>query len=168
MKKILFLSVAVFLFTILAVYLNQDKDAVTKLRLGDNSYMDDVRITQKKEGVIKWILGAKKAVFVTSNDVKLADLKITFPEKELVLTSNEGMYDMESRNLKIEGNIKASTKDYDIVATTLFWDSTKNEVFSDEKVYIVGKKFFVEGDNLTATADKARLDKNVKAVFYEK
>lgn len=168
MKKLLFVCASLFLLTILIVYLNQEKDAKIKLRLGDNSHMDDVSITQKKAGLVKWILNAEKAVFLTSNDVKLDNLKIIFPEKELTLTSNGGMYDIENRNLKIDGNINAFTKDYEIVASTLFWDSSKNEILSDERVQIVGKKFFAEGDNLTATTDKATLNKNVKAVFYGK
>ncbi len=154
--------------TVLIVYLNQEKDAKVKLRLGDNSYMDEVSITQKKAGRIKWILNSEKAVFLTDNDIKLNNLKIIFPEKELTLTSNGGMYNIESRNLKIDGNINAFTKDYRIVASTLFWDSSKNEVFSDKKVQLVGKKFFAEGDTMTATTDKATLNKNVKAVFYGK
>jgi LPS export ABC transporter protein LptC len=168
MKKMLFAGASLFLLSVLIVYLNQEKDAKIKLRPGDNSYMDDVSITQKKAGVVKWMLSAKKAIFLTGNDVKLDNLKIIFPEKELTLTSNGGMYDIENRNLKIDGNINAFTMDYEIVASTLFWDSSKNEIVSDEKVKIVGKKFFAEGDNLTATTDKATLNKNVRAVFYGK
>lgn len=168
MKKLLFIVASLFLLTVLIVYLNQEKDAKVKLRLSDNSYMEGVSITQRKEGRVKWILNAEKAVFLTANDVELDKLKIVFPEKELTLTSSSGMYDIEKRNLKIDGNINASTKDYDIVANTLFWDSSKNEIFSDKKVQIMGKKFFAEGDTLTATADKATLNKNVRAVFYGK
>lgn len=152
----------------LIVYLNQEKEARFKLSVSDNSYMDDVSITQKKDGKVKLALNAKKAVFITNNDVMLADVKIVLPEKSLTLTSKEGMYDIESRNLKIDGNINASTKDYDIVADAIIWDSSRNEIFSDKKVRIIGKKFFAEGDNLTATSDKAILNKNVKAVFYGK
>ncbi len=152
----------------LIVYLNQEKEARFKLSVSDNSYMDDVSITQKKDGKVKLALNAKKAVFITNNDVMLADVKIVLPEKSLTLTSKEGMYDIESRNLKMDGNINASTKDYDIVADAIIWDSSRNEIFSDKKVRIIGKKFFAEGDNLTATSDKAILNKNVKAVFYGK
>lgn len=152
----------------LIVYLNQEKEANLKLNVSDNSYMDDVSITQKKDGKVKLALNAKKAVFITNNDVMLADVKIVLPEKSLTLTSKEGMYDIESRNLKMDGNINASTKDYDIVADAIIWDSSRNEIFSDKKVRIIGKKFFAEGDNLTATSDKAILNKNVKAVFYGK
>lgn len=168
MRKLLFVCASLFLLTVLIVYLNQEKDAKIKLHLGDNSYMDEVSITQKKAGLVKWMLNSEKAIFLTNNDIKLDNLKIIFPEKELTLTSNSGMYDIENRNLKIEGNINAFTKDYEIVASTLFWDSSKNEIFSDERVQIVGKRFFAEGDAMTATTDKATLNKNVKAVFYGK
>lgn len=168
MKKALFLLVFLFFFAVIAIYSAREGDMKTGLRLGSNSYMDDVVIVQKKEGAVKWILSSRKAVFVTDKDVKLTALKIIFPEKELTLTSDGGMYDIDKRDLKIEDNIKASTKDYDIVASTLFWDSAKNELLSDRKVQIIGKKFHVEGDNLTATTDKAKLNENVKAVFYGK
>ncbi len=139
-----------------------------KVHLDSNSYMDNVSITQKKGGIAKWLLNSNKAVFLTDNDVKLISLQIVFPEKGLTLTSNTGMYDIEKRNLKIDDNIKASTKDYDIVATTLFWDASKNELLSDKQVRIIGKKYYIEGDNLTATTDNAKLNNNVKAIFYAK
>ncbi|GER93912.1 LPS export ABC transporter periplasmic protein LptC [hot springs metagenome] len=168
MKKILFVFASLFLLTVLIMYVDQEKDTKVKLRVEDNSYMDKVSITQKKAGLVKWILNAEKAVFLTSSDVKLDNLKIIFPEKELTLTSSSGMYDIESKNLKIDGNINAFTKDYEIVASTLFWDSSKNEILSDEKVQILGKRFFAQGDAMTATTDKATLNKNVKAIFYGK
>ncbi|BCB96962.1 hypothetical protein JZK55_18840 [Dissulfurispira thermophila] len=168
MKKILFVFASLFLLTVLIMYVDQEKDTKVKLRVEDNSYMDKVSITQKKAGLVKWILNAEKAVFLTSSDVKLDNLKIIFPEKELTLTSSSGMYDIENKNLKIDGNINAFTKDYEIVASTLFWDSSKNEILSDEKVQILGKRFFAQGDAMTATTDKATLNKNVKAIFYGK
>ena len=167
MKKILFLFVALLALIVFVIYF-QSKGTETKIRFADESYMSDVSIKQKKNGETNWTLNAKKAVFLSSINVKLDDLKITFPEKDLILTSDNGMYDVESRNLTISGNIKASTDDYDIVATTLLWDSSKNKLFSDKRVKIVGKNFFIEGDNLIATTDKAKLSKNVRAVFYGK
>lgn len=139
-----------------------------RLNLGGSSYMDNVSIVQKRAGVVKWLLNSQKATFLNENDVKLSAVSISFPEKGLTLTSESGEYDIEKRNLKIENNIKAATKDYDIVASSLFWDASKNEILSDEKVQIIGKKFLVEGDNLTATADSATLNRNVKAIFYGK
>lgn len=168
MKSIVLLSAAVFLFAVITVYLIQDKDTNTTLRFDNNSYMDDVSIIQKKKGTLQWIANAKKAVFLNNTDVMLSNLKIILPEKELILTSDKGLYDIESRDLKIEDNINAFTKDYEIVATKLHWDSSRGEIVSDERIQIKGKRFFIEGDALKSSADKAILNGNVKAVFYEK
>jgi len=168
MKKILFIFPFLFLLAIIAVYLNQEKFLGPSLELGMDSYMNDVSILQKRDGEVKWELKAKKAIFLNDNDVNLSDLKITFPENDFVLTSERGMYNIENRNLTMEGNIKASTNDYVILAATLFWDSSNEEIFSEERVRVVGRNFVVYGDGLTATTDMARLNNNVKAVFYEK
>ncbi len=168
MKKVLFLLAVVGLLAILTLFFFQDNDIKGRFHLGDNSYMEDVSIVQKKGGETSFNLSAQKAVFLTAQDVQLTALKIYFPEKELTLTSESGMYNTESKDLKIEGNIKATTKDYDIVTNKLRWDAAKNQLFSNDKVTIVGKKFYVEGEELTATADTATLHKHVKAVFNGK
>ncbi|MBZ0156761.1 MAG: LPS export ABC transporter periplasmic protein LptC [Alphaproteobacteria bacterium] len=168
MKKALFLLASLLFVGVLAIYSYKEGDMKAKVRLGESSSMDDIRITQKKEGAVKWVLYSKKAVFVTDNEVKLTSVQIRFPEKELSLTSERGAYDIGKRNLTIEGNIKASTKDYDIIASTLLWDSSRNELLSDREVRIVGKRFFVEGGGMVATSDSAKLHNKVKAVFDEK
>jgi len=95
---------------------------------------------RKKEGATSFTLNAQKAVFMTARNVQLTVLKIFFPAKDLILTSESGTYNTETKDLNIEGNIKAATKDYDILTKKLRWDATKNELFSDDKVTIVGKK----------------------------
>ncbi len=166
MKRILFLFVFICFFAVIALVYDKEGDFKPKVNLTDNPYMDGVSIVQRKQGVVKWTLGSKKAIFLDENDVKLVGLTITFPEKGLTLNSDGGMYNIEKRNLKIDGHISASTKDYDIVTPTLFWDASKNELTSDQRVHIIGKRFDVEGDDLNATNDKATLNKNVKATFY--
>ena len=168
MKKLLFLLSVVGLLAILTLFFFQDSDIKGRVRIGENSHMEDVSIIQKKGGLTRFIVDAQKAVFMTASDVQLTTLKIFFPEKELTLTSETGLYNTESKDLKIEGNIKAVTKDYDILTQKLHWDPMKNLLLSDDKVMIVGKKFYVEGESLTATTDTATLHKNVKAVFNGK
>jgi len=167
MKKILLLLASAGLLVLLMIYVSWEKNSGIKLRIDNSSYMEDISITQKNDGVLKWVLNASRAVFLNKNDVQLIDLKVLFPEKGLTLTSDGGTYNMENRDFTVAGHIKASTKDYDIAATTLFWDSAKNELFSDKKVAIVGKRFVIEGNNLDATADKATMTHDVKAVFHD-
>ncbi|NLI28435.1 MAG: hypothetical protein GX423_00005, partial [Nitrospiraceae bacterium] len=103
MKNFLFFLAAGALFGVIAFFLNQEGDVRAKLVLAEQSYMEDVSIVQRRDGVVKWMLSAKKAVFLPDDDVKLADLQIRFPEKDLVLRSSDGVYNTESRNLKIDG-----------------------------------------------------------------
>ncbi len=165
MKRLVFIVVSLVLFVVVALYVNQDRDMKLKIRLADQSYMDDVRITQKKDGAVAWALAAKQAVFADANDVRLSDITIEFPQKELTLTADGGRFNIEKRDLRIDGNIRASTDDYNISAESLLWDSSKNELVSDKRVSITGKKFHIEGDTLRATKEKATLENNVKAVF---
>lgn len=165
MTKIWFLLTLLFFLTVLAIYINQESDISLKLKPAEGSYMDNISIKQTNNGIVKWLLDARKAVFINDANVQLSELTVTFPEKGLVLTADSGKYDVDRRNLDIRDNIKASTKDYDIVAKQLFWDSSSNELVSDDKVKIIGKRFSVEGDRLTASPGKARLSHNVKAVF---
>ncbi len=168
MKKILLLFSALSVLAVLTVYAKQESNLNANIIFSEDPSMSEVTITQKKEGVVNWILKSEKALFLNSKDIKLDGLEMMFPQKDLVLTSNSGFYDTETKNLKIDGDIKASSKNYEIVTAKLFWDSANNRLVSDAKVRINGKSFFVEGDNMTATTDRAKLDSNVKAVFYGK
>lgn len=166
MRKILFLLVFICFSIVIALIFEKEGEFKSKVDLNGNSYMDDVNIVQRRGGIVKWTLASQKAVFLNDNDVQLMGLTITFPEKELTLHSDGGVYDIEKRNLKINGRIKASTKDYDIVTDKLFWDATRNVLLSDQRVQIIGKKFYVEGDGLDSSNGRSTLNKNVKAIFY--
>ncbi len=150
---------------ILVVYSLQPQDTKLKLTYSESPYIEDVMIKHLRDGITKWTVSAQKANFINTNDVVLKRLKITFPEKDLILTSEEGVYNMASQSIRIEGNIQALTENYVINASTLSWDPQKNQLSSDNKIQIIGKEFYIEGDELTASSDKARLNSNVRAVF---
>jgi LPS export ABC transporter protein LptC len=168
MRKVLFLLAAFLLLFTFAVFFNQGTNMQVKITPDDKSFMDDVKIIHRKSGVFKWSLNAQKAVFVTGSNISLEGVQMYSPDKGLKLVSDKGFYDMDSKNFKISGNIKAAGENYDIVASALVWDSAKNELVSDDKVQIIGKKFHVEGDMFEAKDDKAKLNRNVRAVFNGK
>ncbi|MCE5313207.1 MAG: LPS export ABC transporter periplasmic protein LptC [Nitrospiraceae bacterium] len=168
MKKIMFVALSAFLIGMFTFYFNYEKDMKAGVKMSEYSYMDDVSIVQRKAGVHKWTLNSKKAVFVNENDVDLEKVTIDFPEKGLVLNSDTGSYHMGTKSFTVQGNIKASTNDYDIVADKLTWNAETQQLTSDTKVNIVGKRFSVIGDRLEAVTDKAKLLNNVKAVFHGK
>ncbi|MDX9714775.1 MAG: LPS export ABC transporter periplasmic protein LptC [Dissulfurispiraceae bacterium] len=168
MKKVLFFAVSVFLVSMLTFYFNYEKDMKAGIKMSEFSYMDEVNIMQRKAGVRKWTLKSDRATFINDNDVRLHKVTIDFPERGLVLTSDSGLYNMATKNISVEGNIKAAAKDYDIIANKLQWDAERQEITSDKRVNIVGKRFNVVGDKLEAAGDKARLINNIKAIFYGK
>jgi LPS export ABC transporter protein LptC len=170
MKKMVFVFAGFGLMAVLTFYYFQDSDFKPKFNLSDNSFMENVVITQKKAGNTRLVVNAQKAIFETETNVKLLALNVYFPEKDLTLTSDSGRYDTVSRDIEIEGDIKANTKGYDIVTNKLHWDGKKAELVSDDKVVIVGKNrnFYIEGDTMTAHDGKATLHRNVKAIFKGK
>jgi LPS export ABC transporter protein LptC len=160
---------ALFIFVIsLILYANYEKNYDVKLRVSDNSFMDNVSIIQRRDGIVKLSVNAEKAVFILDDEVQLNRLTMTIPEKGLTLSSSSGLYNLKTKDLKMVGDIKAYTKDFEIFAENLLWDSSRNEVTSDKRIRIVGKNFSAEGNSFEAIADKATLKENVKAIFYGK
>ena len=71
MKKMLFVFAGFGLLAVLTFYYFQDSDFKPKFRLSDNSYMENVVITQKKAGQTRLVVNAQKAIFESETDVKL-------------------------------------------------------------------------------------------------
>lgn len=167
MKRLFFVLAALALFAVVVLFMGHERETSPKLRLADSSMMEDITITHKRDGGLKWKLDARNAVFVNEHEVRLSGITVRLPAKGLTLTSDTGTYRMDEKDLIIDGSVKASTETYDIVAGSLQWDGDKNELYSDRKVTIVGKTFVVEGEGLVATTDKVTLNRNVKVLFHD-
>lgn len=168
MKWVWLLLAGGILFGIVGYFFNQERDIRPKVVVAERSEMDDLSIVNRQDGEIKWTLLAKKAVYITEKDVQLRDLTITFPGKDFSMKADEGFYNTESRNFRIDTPITATAKSYDIQAKSMSWDGAQNRLVAPDRVFIVGKGFTIEGDDLVATASRAQLQKNVKAVFHGK
>lgn len=165
MKKSLFVLASLAFCAVLLYYLSGDRESGLKVGLGSTSYMEDVSISHKRGGKVSWALTAGRADFLNKKDVRLTDMKISFPERNLELTSEGATYDMDSKDFTIRGNVTASTKDFRFVAPALSWDGVENQLTTDGRVTIVGQRFSIEGEGLRATQDKATLQGKVRAVF---
>jgi LPS export ABC transporter protein LptC len=170
MKKALFVLAAIGVLAVITFYYFQDSEYKPKFHLSDNSFMENVVIVQKKAGETRLEVKADKAIFETETNVKLLAVNAYYPEKELTLTSETGNFNTETKDLVIEGDIKAQTKGFDIVTNKLYWDGKKAELLSEDKVVIVGKErgIYIEGDKLSAHDNKATLRNHVKAIFKGK
>jgi LPS export ABC transporter protein LptC len=115
-----------------------------------------------------WTLNASRADIIEGSDrIKLSDVVLWVENKDMTIYSPEGFYNMESRDLTLDGKIKAVSKGYTIITESVEWNQSKGEIKTKEAVKIESKKFNVEGVGMEADSEqKVRILKNVKATFF--
>lgn len=169
MRRLVFLLSVIFLIiTIVYIRVEYNTDYIPKIVYGDNSYMEDVVIEQKRSGSLKWRLIAKKATHVSNDEIGLEDITVLLPEKGYTLNAEKAYYNLANKSFSIPGEVVAKSDDVNIEGNKLFWDATSNSLKAESDIKIEGKGFKIQGDELTATSDRAVLNKNVRAIFNER
>lgn len=166
-KIVITLLLVVSAFSIFYLWSN-DKNLKNKMILSNSSYLEDIDIIHNVSGVIKWKLISKKAYFINDSVIKLSVVHMIFPDDGFSIKSDTGLYNLEIKDMVFEGNIKVASKNYDILTDKLLFNYSQKKLFSDEDVQIIGKRFIIKGRGLIVDADKAILNKNVRATFYVK
>lgn len=142
----------------------QEKDLFVK----GGSFIEGLKIVHKKSGASVWTLNAKRADMIEGSDkVKLNDVVILVENKGMTIYAPDGVYDMGTRNLSLNGKIKSvSEKGYTIETQAVEWDQAKGGIKTKENVRIESKKFNVEGSGMeTDSEQKVRILNNVRATF---
>lgn len=162
----------VILICIVALFFvfSRDKDfrkdiSVTRT----NSYIEGLRIVNKKNGVDEWIVLASRADFgKDETTAKLEGVTINIKKEGVILNADSGTYDMNTKDLHLRDNIKIHRTDSVISANSLSWNPTKAVLSSDDKVHLENPKFEVEGDGFATSENNSRitLKKNVRAIFH--
>ncbi len=165
-KSLLILPLLSLLALFLFLGYNRELDKALLLKGG--SFIEGLKIVHKKNGTSMWTLNASRADIIEGSDrVKLNDVVLTVENKGMTIYSPEGFYDMGSRDLTLNGKIKAVSKGYTIMTESVEWNQSKGEIKTKEDVKIESKKFNVEGVGMEADSEqKVRILKNVKATFY--
>ncbi len=168
MKKKIFLLLSLLLLSLVFLLLGNNRGPDKALLLKGGSFIEGLKIIHKKNGTSMWTLNASRADIIEGSDrVKLNDVVLTIENKEMTIYSPEGFYSMESRDLTLDGKIKAVTKGYTIITESVEWNQSKGEIKTKEAVKIESKKFNVEGVGMEADSEqKVRILKNVKATFF--
>ncbi len=166
-KKLSFVFPLLFLLALL-LFFGNNREVEKNLLLRGNSFIEGLRIVHKRDGNNVWILNAKRADIIESEDkAKLNDIVMTIENKGMTIYAGSGLYDMSTRNLTLDGKITADAKDYAIVCDSAEWNNSTGEVKTTGNVRFESKKFNVEGSGMEANTDqKVRILKNVKATFY--
>lgn len=166
-KKLLFVFPLFFLFAVLIFLLGDNREIEKDFLLKGNSFIEGLRIVHKKDGNSIWTVNAKRADIIESEDkAKLTGISMTVEEKGMTIHAGEGLYDMSTRNLSLQGRITADANGYTIIANSAELDNSTGEIKTKGDVKIESKKFNVEGAGMEATSDqKVRILRNVKATF---
>lgn len=132
------------------------------------SYIEGLRIVNRKNGADSWVITARKADFTRDETLaKMASVTMDIEKEGVILNADSGTYNLESKDLRLENNVTIRIKDSVIHAGSLSWNPSAGTLTTDGRIRMEGSRFTVEGEGLTATEDnKVKLMRNVKATFF--
>jgi len=178
--KTLLLFIAVCLFiAVLGVALREKKrpivvnqQTVPATETDANLEMNNVSYSTLASDNFKlWDLNAQTArIFEDGNKILLEDLHITFYQRSgttYKLSADQGELDMETRNIHINGNVKAVLPDNATIKTqSAFYNNTSRVITSRERLTITRGALTMQGIGLTANlgTETVEILKNVKVI----
>lgn len=130
----------------------------------EDSIMEGVRVDNKENGKLLWTFSARRAVI--SADGRSADLvnvSAFFPARRIEMKAETGRYMMDTRDVFFFGEVDARMGSTGFFSNSIGFING-DELFSDDKVRVVGQGFKVEGAKLRGNDESWTL-KNVRAEF---
>ena len=169
MKKIFLVMLSVVLLGSLFLMLRTGRDFNGDIRIKGGSFIEDIKIQQKKKGVTLWTLTASKAIFTEGEDkAELSDISIKLVKNDVMLHADKGIYNLSDKSFTTDSVVKAASKDYRITADSLDYAVASGNIETGGKITVEGKGFKMEGKGLEANADqKVRILNDVKATFHK-
>lgn len=170
MKKVLLIGLSVLLFSSLFLMLRTGRENIGDFQIKKgNSFLEDIRILQKKNGVTVWTLTASKADFMEGeNKAELNNINMVIQKNGLVLYADKGVYNLLEQSFTTEDIVRAEAKDYTITADSIDYEASSGEIKTDGRIKVEGKGFKVEGKGMKADAgQKVRILNDVKATFHK-
>ncbi len=170
MKKFVMIGLSVLLFSSLFLMLRTGKENIGDFQIKKrNSFIEDIKILQKKNGVTVWTLTASKADFTGSEDkAELSNINMVIQENGVVLQADKGVYNLSDRSFTTDSIVKAESKNYKIKADSIDYEVTSGKIETDGRIKVEGKGFRVEGKGMKADAEqKVRILNDVKATFHK-
>jgi len=166
-RMVLWGFVAVSLLFFLVFYDDTDfKRGLSANKAG--SYIEGLKIVSKKNGIDSWVLTARRADFTTDETLaRMNSVAMDIKKEGVLVNAESGIYNMNTKVLSLENNVILRTKDSVIHTNNLLWNPSAGVLTSTGKVEMEGRKFRLEGEELSATEDsKVMLMKDVRATFF--
>jgi LPS export ABC transporter protein LptC len=139
------------------------------LHQAGDSYIEGVKIVNRKDGNKNWVLTADRADITADGRIAyLKDIKIKIEGRGMTVYAGKGSYNMADRSLNLDGRTVAKGNSYSITSENVEFNSKKDNLATKGAVSLEGKKFSVRGKGMVLdnSEHKVRILNNVKAVFY--
>lgn len=169
MKPVLLVILAAVLFSLFFYFSRDTREARFGVHQAGDSYMEGVRIVNRKDGNKDWVLTADRADITADGRLAyLRNIKITMEKRGITVYAGKGSYDIADRSLTLDGKTVARGNSYSITSENVEFNSSKNNLATEGTVTIEGKKFNVRGKGMDMdnAQHKVKILGNVKAVFY--
>jgi lipopolysaccharide assembly outer membrane protein LptD (OstA) len=167
MKKGLMIGLSVLLFSILVLVLRAGRENSGDMQVKSVSFIENIRILQKKSGVTVWTLTAKKADFREGGDkAELSDVNVLIEKSKVSLHADKGLYNLAERSFTTDSMVNAVSKNYRMSADSIDYETSSDKINSGGRVRLEGKGFSVEGEGMKTEGDKkVSILNDVKATF---
>lgn len=167
MKRVLLIGLSIMFFGILFLMLGTGRDMNGEFKIGEGSFIEDITITQKKNGLTVWTLSASRANFSEDESkAELSEINILLPDNGVVLYADSGLYNLSESSFTTKSVVKAETKDYKITTDSVNYDISSGKINTDGRVVVEGRGFKVEGSGMKSeSAQEVKILRDVKATF---
>jgi lipopolysaccharide assembly outer membrane protein LptD (OstA) len=163
------IGLSVLLFSILFLALKAGRENSGDLQVKSVSFIENIKILQKKSGATVWTLTAKKADFTEGGDkAELSDVNVLIEKSKVSLHADKGLYNLAERSFTTDSLVDAVSKNYRMSADSIDYETTSDKIKSEGRVKLEGKGFIVEGEGMKADGDKkVSILNDVKATFQK-
>lgn len=170
MKNKLFLVFLSAIAVVTVVVISNREDGLKTFPSYKTSSMSGFHLTHKESDEVKWEVIAEKATFPEgTKKIILEELIMRIhDEKEMVVKSGNGIYDIEKRDLTMTRLVEIDIEGAVLTTDSLKWNGEKGIISTGDNIVFRGDKFLIEGTGLSANIAerKIRVFKNVKGTFY--
>jgi LPS export ABC transporter protein LptC len=169
MNKFLLVILSIMLFSLLVFLFRNEKENKPVALLKGASFIEGLRIVHRQNGSRDWVLTAKRADFDQKGEsAVLSGMEMKIEKKGITVSADNGVYDMRTRRLTVDGRAIAKGNSYSITSRGVEFDGASGGLKANGEVKIEARKFSVQGEGMDAdnNGQTVRIRKDVKAIFY--
>lgn len=169
MKRFVSLFLCLTLFSIFFMLLNSEKGAISEISLKSDSFIEGLKIVNKKNGKTNWILTARRADIPESGDrAVLSNIEMRLENENINISADSGIYDLINKDVVIDSTVSARNSHYSIIAATVQVNGKTGQLETGSNVKIKGRNFELNGTGMAVNNgdQTVRILKDVEATFH--